>query len=255
MLERVFFDLDDTVMDHATAGRLAGRQFAAKLGHTDLDAAERLWVEVERRQFERFDSGEISHQEQRRERIREMAAAAGFPVPGEGLPLAEAEAVLDAFFEEHYLRPYSALWRPFPDTLDCVRALGELGLRIGVITNGHPVQQRAKLAAIGLAELVDPLVCSVEVGVGKPDPRIFQEACRRAGTVPERCLHVGDLWAKDVVGALAAGMTAVWLNRSGAPRPVAEPVVVEPGRGGPSPVVHEVAGLAGLVELVRDRSA
>ncbi len=62
----------------------------------------------------------------------------------------------------------------------------------------------------------------------KPDPGIFREALRKTGARPERVLHVGDSYRADVVGAVALGLHAAWLNRTGKPRPpeaVAEPDV------------------------------
>jgi len=58
-------------------------------------------------------------------------------------------------------------------------------------------------------------VCAREFGVGKPDARIFLAAAGAAEVQPGDVLHVGDDATLDVVGALNAGMQAVWLNRAG----------------------------------------
>ena len=52
-----------------------------------------------------------------------------------------------------------------------------------------------------------------QVGVGKPDARIFHAAANAAGVDPSELLHVGDDAALDVLAALDCGMQAVWLNR------------------------------------------
>ena len=62
---------------------------------------------------------------------------------------------------------------------------------------------------------------SEEVGVSKPDPRIFQEALDRARAAPSDAVMLGDAWATDVEGALASGIRPVWLNRFGRVRPIA----------------------------------
>jgi HAD superfamily hydrolase (TIGR01509 family) len=54
-----------------------------------------------------------------------------------------------------------------------------------------------------------------EVGVAKPDVRIFHAAALQAAVEPEEVLHVGDDMTADVFGALQAGMQAVWVNRDG----------------------------------------
>ncbi len=66
---------------------------------------------------------------------------------------------------------------------------------------------------LGLDGVFDHILSSDELGVSKPDPRIFSEACRRLGTAPERVLHVGDTPSDDYAGARAAGMNALLLQR------------------------------------------
>jgi 2-haloalkanoic acid dehalogenase type II len=76
------------------------------------------------------------------------------------------------------------------------------------LSNGNADVQR-----IGLGEFFVASISARDVGVGKPDPRIFQVAAERAGVPAHEVLHVGDDAALDVLGALDAGMQAVWVNR------------------------------------------
>jgi putative hydrolase of the HAD superfamily len=64
--------------------------------------------------------------------------------------------------------------------------------RLGMVTNGTGVMQRAKLSALGLEGLFDPLIISEEVGFRKPDPRAFELAVASWGLLPETVLFVGD---------------------------------------------------------------
>ncbi|MEW6705754.1 MAG: HAD-IA family hydrolase [Pseudomonadota bacterium] len=77
------------------------------------------------------------------------------------------------------------------------------------VTNGN-----ADLALAGVAHHFAGVVSARSLGVGKPDARIFDEACRRLGVAPHQVLHVGDDWALDVQGARAAGLHAAWLCRA-----------------------------------------
>lgn len=54
---------------------------------------------------------------------------------------------------------------------------------------------------------------SETIGVAKPDPAIFHAALRQLGRAPADAVMLGDSWAADVLGARAAGVRAVWLNR------------------------------------------
>ena len=76
------------------------------------------------------------------------------------------------------------------------------------VTNGN-----ADIGRIGIAHFFDVTVAAHELGVGKPDRRIFHHACDLAGVLPARVLHVGDDHELDVVGAREAGLHAAWLRR------------------------------------------
>ena len=76
------------------------------------------------------------------------------------------------------------------------------------LSNGN-----ADLERVGLAPYFRAAVSAREFGVGKPDPRIFHAAAGAVDVMPEHVLHVGDDATLDVVGALNAGMQAVWVNR------------------------------------------
>ncbi|MFW6448590.1 MAG: HAD family hydrolase [Halobacteriota archaeon] len=80
---------------------------------------------------------------------------------------------------------------------------------VGLVTNGPSLAQRDKLDRLGWTERFDAVVISGEVGRAKPDPEPFNEACRRLGVTPAETVHVGDSVTADVVGARAAGLSAV----------------------------------------------
>ena len=81
--------------------------------------------------------------------------------------------------------------------------------RLGMVTNGSSGTQRAKVAALGLEGLFDPLLISEEVGVRKPDARAFHLAIADWRIPPESVLFVGDDPVSDIAGAEAAGMRAL----------------------------------------------
>ena len=79
------------------------------------------------------------------------------------------------------------------------------------------------LERLGLTGLLAARFLSAEMGFLKPDPRAFETVQRRLGLFPGELAMVGDNWRDDIAGALDAGWTAVWVNRSGAPRPPHDP--------------------------------
>lgn len=107
------------------------------------------------------------------------------------------------------------LWsRVLPGVPEALRALRGAGLRLVVVSNADGTVESG-LARVGLRDLVDVVIDSHVVGVEKPDPRIFAHALAAVGASPVEALHVGDLYAVDVVGARAAAVGAVLLDPYG----------------------------------------
>jgi len=95
-----------------------------------------------------------------------------------------------------------------------LRGLRDRGVKRGLITNGQPTQ-RVKVDAMGLGELLEVMVISEEVGMKKPDPRIFRMTLDRLGVDASEAVFVGDNLELDIAGARGVGMRALWLNPDG----------------------------------------
>ena len=112
---------------------------------------------------------------------------------------------------------------------DVAAVLTELGAThtLALVTNGASCLQREKLAASGLAECFPVVVVSADLGVGKPDARVFGHALAQLDGDPRRAVMIGDSVSRDIRGALGAGLGAVWVNRSGDARADDHPDVPE----------------------------
>ena len=107
------------------------------------------------------------------------------------------------------------LWsRLLPGVPEALAALRSAGLQLAVVSNSDGSVERS-LVASGLRGYFAHVVDSQVVGYEKPDPRIFEHALALCGAEASRSLHVGDLYAADVVGARAAGVHAVLLDPFG----------------------------------------
>ena len=211
----VLFDLDATLMDH-DAARVAGfathvAEWLGEMQPSELERLDEEWRRLETLHYEQYASGECSAAEQRRRRVRGMHDALERALPS------ESEA--DAWFAG-YLDHYRAQWRAFEDVVPALEALGSThpDLALGIVTNGEGEPQRAKLAAIGLADRFATVVASGEVGLAKPDAAIFALACERLGVEPAQTAHVGDRLDFDAQAASAAGLHGIWLDRLGTQR-------------------------------------
>jgi putative hydrolase of the HAD superfamily len=195
----VFLDVDDTLVDYESA---AAQSFRRVLGS---DADYDLWQSLDH--YERFLAGELGFQA-----MRDVRMADYLGLIGRSADVAQAAAIEQARFDG--LAEFYAL---YDDAVPALAELRDRGLRLGLITNNEAEHQWAKIRAVGLDQLVDAVAISGEVGVAKPDRRIFDHACEQLRVEPAEAIHVGDNFDADVRGAHAAGLRAVWLNRLGAP--------------------------------------
>lgn len=207
----VLFDLDDTLFAHRSAVSTGIQRYAARLGepYGTMEAVDlvALWHELEEQHYHSYLAGRLDFEGQRQARARDFAAR-------HGVTLGDAEA--SAWFSD-YFEHYVAAWSLHEDALRCLDQLEAVipGVRFGLITNGDLAFQRRKVEAVGLDARMEQLIASGEVGVAKPDPRIFERACAVFGIAPAHTVYVGDRLRTDAIGAARAGLTGVWLNRRG----------------------------------------
>jgi putative hydrolase of the HAD superfamily len=98
-----------------------------------------------------------------------------------------------------------------PGAVDLVRQLAE-AVPVALVTNGPPDIQRLKIEQAGVGPYLSAVVISGEIGVGKPDPAVFERALELVGTTAEHAVMIGDSWERDVAGALGVGIRAVWIS-------------------------------------------
>ena len=112
----------------------------------------------------------------------------------------------------------------FPDALEALQTLKAEGYPLAVISNWQ-CGLRHFCAELGLSEYFDHVLGSADLGVAKPDGRIFADACSRLGAPAARVLHVGDTLADDYLGGEAAGLLVVLVDRDPEPESRAARVI------------------------------
>jgi putative hydrolase of the HAD superfamily len=103
-------------------------------------------------------------------------------------------------------------WRLYPETSGVLAALKSRGLLLGIISN-FDSRLFGLLDGLGIASCFDPVVISTQVGVAKPGSAIFTRALSHHRLRSNEALHVGDSYEADVMGAQAAGLTPVLVDR------------------------------------------
>ena len=113
---------------------------------------------------------------------------------------------------EHYDTTFGDHNVIFEHTVPLLKELKKRGLLVGVITNGPSYLQNHKMDESGLREYCDIVVVSGDLGVHKPDKRIFELTAEHLGLKCEECVYVGDHPINDIQGALSSGMSAIRMN-------------------------------------------
>ncbi len=133
----------------------------------------------------------------------------------EGLGVADGSTVERVAEWRRTYNPPLGVWTAHdpqaPESLALVR---RSGARAAAISNSNG-SVASVLAAVGLGPYLDFVVDSGEVGIEKPDPRIFELALARADVAPAEAAYIGDFYSIDVKGATAAGLRAVLLDPGG----------------------------------------
>ena len=119
-----------------------------------------------------------------------------------------AKELSDRFIEER--RKIHNLFNDVPDILTALQK----DYRLGIVTNGSPDLQMAKIKGGKLEDFFEYILISGDVNFGKPDKRIFKKALDRFNVKKESVIMVGDSIRTDIAGANNAGISSIWLNRS-----------------------------------------
>lgn len=121
----------------------------------------------------------------------------------QGLP----DALAEVFGREMARPPHF-----YPDAVGLVPAL-HVRYRLGLLTNGLPELQEAKIAAAGLTGCVDAIVISGALHVGKPSPAPFVRLLNELQVAPHDAVMVGNSLHADIAGAQGVGMATIWVHR------------------------------------------
>ena len=196
MIRAVLFDLYDTLLYlNVAVVDETKRQLALRAG-VDPDAWAALWrANVLDRMLGKLGGLE--------DEIRTMLQQLGAdPAPELVAELAETETA-----------GWARAVTLYSETVPTLGALRERGFGLGLISNCS-AQAGAVLHRIGLAEQFDSVVLSCEVGIAKPDPAIFEHACRALGVRPEESMFVADGAFKELDAAHTLGMVAVKIEQA-----------------------------------------
>ncbi|PFE03287.1 HAD family hydrolase [Bacillus cereus] len=202
----IFFDIDGTLLDYDYAEKQGIIDFFHT--HREFSPVEpkpliELWNRTSNKYFQLFLDGSLSFQEQKQKRMKRIFEEVNLNVSNE-----EADKKF-RLYQQYFQRN----WTVYNDVIRCLDFLKSQGFELGIISNGDYDQQVHKLKQIGINNYFSDVIASSQVGVAKPDSKIFKEAATRMNKDIKECYYVGDRLDTDALGSKDAGMTGIWINR------------------------------------------
>ena len=203
MMEFLFLDLDDTILDFHKAERLAISRTFRSFGLEPTEQVLERYHVINRLHWERLERGELTRDQVLTGRFQMLFEELGIPAQ----PQAIAKGYEHNLGLGHYFLPGAK------EALDTLRGK----YRLFLASNGTASVQHSRLTSAGLYPDFEEVFVSQALGANKPS-RAFFDACaaRIPGYDPRKALMVGDSLTSDILGGINAGMKTCWVCPRGA---------------------------------------
>lgn len=218
----IFFDLDDTIWDfsgnsHDSLIKLYEISPILRKLFPSIDEFIKIYHSNNSLMWDLYAKGEVTTKQLKVERWRRTLATRQFEV-------------LTAVCEEldtNYLEILAKGKRMLPGIKEVMGNLSDKFM-LAVLSNGFSKTQYQKLYYSGLDRFITRTIVSEEIGINKPDSRLFSYAINETGARPP-FLMVGDNAENDILGAMSAGWYAIWMNKTGNPFPFSNEDILNKG--------------------------
>ena len=203
-LRAVLFDIDDTLFGTTEFAKLARRNAVKAMCQAGLDKPiEEVEAELAEVIAE-FSSNYSRH-------FDKLLVRLGTPLQDHATPAVVVAAGVCAYHDTKF-RSFD----PFPDVLPLLSDLQEAGVITGIITHGWTDKQAEKLVRLGVIPHInkDAIFISDEIGISKPNPKLYETALSSLGLNAEDVMYVGDSPAHDIAPAKSIGMLTAFARRA-----------------------------------------
>lgn len=198
----VFFDLDNTLLDHNSAEAAAHQELydsTPELQERSMDDWLNTYKSVNYQLWLSYQEGKIDRHELQQSRFRDS--------------MKHLEISFDRSDEigSAYMQFYRNHWEWVDGAKAALEKVSEI-YPIGIVTNGFLETQQRKIEKMGLGRHTNLFIITEEIGVMKPHPRVFDVATERAGVDRKSILYVGDSYSSDIIGGRNAGWNTAWFT-------------------------------------------
>jgi 2-haloacid dehalogenase len=198
--ELILFDADDTLFDYKASEEIALKATLAKYKaqKDDHHSYYLRYKQINTKMWQKFSQKQITLQELRTTRYEILLAAENnINIPN---------------FAKAYMRKLAECSHLLENAWEICNYLKQ-NYQIGIVTNGLTYTQNARLKNSALYPLINFMITSEEVGIPKPNPKIFEIACQKAGHQnKDTIIMIGDSLECDIQGGINFGMDTCWMN-------------------------------------------
>ena len=103
----------------------------------------------------------------------------------------------------------------YDDVKPCLNKLREMGLKSAIISDGLPIKQYEKILRLGIDDLIDLTTISDEIGVRKPNPKLFEFCLKKFNIKGSETIYIGDRLEKDIIPAKLCNIHSILIHRGG----------------------------------------
>lgn len=202
MLEFLFIDLDDTILDFHKAEQVALAKTLQSFGLKPTEQVLDRYSQINREYWKRLERKEVTREALLVNRFADLFAEFGLLVD----PVQCARTYEKNLGTGHYF---------LPGAEEAVKALSQK-YKLYLASNGTSHVQAGRLESAKIAPYFEEIFISQEVGVNKPDPRFFERCFAKIpGFDEKKAMMVGDSLSSDILGAKQVGMATCWVNPTG----------------------------------------
>lgn len=203
-LSAILFDIDDTLFSTTEFARRARTNAVRAMIRAGLDVPEEVVLKELDEVLAEFSSNYEHHFDKLLQRLRPSC-----------LGRVNTALVVAAGVAAYHDTKFREL-APFDDVVPLFEGLAKAGVKLGVVTHGWTVKQAEKLVRLGLVRYLDPkaVFISDQIGISKPNPKLYATALRDLGLAAPQVMYVGDNPEHDIAPPKSLGMVTVWARRA-----------------------------------------
>lgn len=202
MIKHIFFDLDHTLWDFDKNSALAFKRVFLKHNiELELEIFLKAYEPINFKYWKEFRDERVTKEQLRRGRLTDTFKILKKEYPLEMIDLLAHSYIEELPFDNHL----------FSGTQELLAYLSEK-YTLHIITNGFEEVQHLKLKNSNIDHFFDTVTTSEEVGVKKPNPKVFHRALEKAAALSQESVMIGDTFEADILGAEGIGMQTIFYN-------------------------------------------